>query len=373
MKILIIDSNYPINTRNSKIGDFLRHKQDVTVIISAWLRQGTLLSKEASGKEYIFEYPSKLGDRYSKVMNIFRYFKYLKKVNHIEKPDVLLCSHYDMLFLGYFLKKKGQILVYENLDVPTHSNSLVLKTLQAIEKFSLKKTDFMALASRFYVDLYSKFTKDILVLENIPNLNKNTEVAPDKVNNTIHNPDKIVISFIGGVRYVDILIKLITFSAAYKNVEIRIYGEGHESHILKSFLANEAYSHVKITGRYDYSEISNFYLISDYIWAVYPSDNHNVKYAISNKFHESLFFDRPGIYAKNTCLGQFVEHENIGLTVDYKDDESLKQLFDKIVEDKSIYNELLSSIAKYKEKNDVSWDQSMNEFYAVLVKLVGKK
>lgn len=358
MNILLIDSNDPINNRNLKFIESLSNYSDVKLVLATWNRigdKGEITYKV--NKQYIYQKKSKLGNRFRKLVNIFGYYFFIKKINNIEKPDIIIASHWDMLLLSSFIRTKNQFLVYENLDIPTHNNKLLLFTLQSLEKIALKKTDYIIHASRFYKQLYGFFTKEQQILENLPIFDNDRTILNTNIN------DKIIISFIGGIRYTDVLFKLIEEASKFDTIEIHLHGEGHESEKLQQFVMDNNFeNNVLITGKYNYNDISKFYQQSHLIWAVYPSNNFNVKYAISNKFHESIYFNVPGIYAKNTALGDFVKDNNIGLTVDDTNEGIYNLLYSIVKADVNI-DLLRENLRQFKLNDRNSWQDGIEFFY----------
>lgn len=73
-----------------------------------------------------------------------------------------------MLLLSSIFKKKSQILVYENLDIPSVPSKVLLAILKGVERLTLRNTDMIVFASRFYESLYKCEKYSHVVLENKP-------------------------------------------------------------------------------------------------------------------------------------------------------------------------------------------------------------
>ena len=155
MKILLIDSSYPINTRNNRlIVSLKRYLQNASIEYIAWNRDGREIAY--SDKEIcIYNVNSAYGNLLSKLFHLIGYYYFLRKNNNLKRPDVIIASHWDMLFLSSLMKKKEQILIYEDLDIPTARKNYLLKLLQRVETKALKKTDAIIFASRFFQPLYN--------------------------------------------------------------------------------------------------------------------------------------------------------------------------------------------------------------------------
>lgn len=349
MRVLLLDSAYPINTRNIKIlNSIKKHTTHCDVTICTWNRDGREISDNDKFNYETFNRKAQYGNPFKKLIQMFSYYKFLKKCNDKIKPTIIIASHWDMLILAFFFKLKYQKLIYEILDIPTASFSLVQNTLNFIERKCLSKTDALIFASRFYCDLYKDFTGKKIVLENLP--------LESNVSNIIkyqYVSDKFKISFIGKLRYFSVMKNLID-AVDNLDVEILFWGEGPDYNALKEY--SEGNSQIKFFGKYDYDYISDIYNLSDLVWAVYPSLDYNVKYAISNKYYECVKFKVPGIFAKNTHLGDFVDKEKIGYTVNPYSVADIKSLFQDILINKeknlSVKNNLLLS------KENKSWENN---------------
>ena len=110
---------------------------------------------------------------------------------------------------------------------------------------------------------------------------------------------------------------------------------------------------------------TNTFVGSDYdnvdvIWAVYPNKDFNVKYAISNKFFESIYLNIPGIYAKDTMLGDYVVKNNIGMVINPYDIQDIQQLLSN-VENGSINLIQMVENLKALALKQSSWDEDFEQ------------
>lgn len=348
-KILLIDSTYPINTRTNKIFKSLINEfGENNVFVIAWNRDGREIQNNQN--YYIFNKNAAYGNKIQKLFNLFSFKKYIKKVLKNNQFDVIIASHWETLMLSAQLKTNDKKLIYENLDLPTSYNKAILKILQRIEKMSLKKTDAIVFASRFFVPLYNSFKKEKFLLENKPD--KDIPI----LNCDPHESFNIV--FLGIIRYFDILKNLIDAIVELPNVNLYIWGEGPDYHKIKSYSDNK--ENIFVNGRYDNSQLSDIYKNADCVWAVYPNKDYNVKYAISNKFHESINLGRPCIYADKTELGNFVNSKGIGFIVNPYSVSDIKELLKKLSANKIVMKEAVKNLNLLKE-TESSWDEDIKK------------
>lgn len=326
LSFLILDSSFPINTRNKRIVQTLRaYYGDSAVNYVAWNRDERDIVDADEGM-MVYSAKSAYGNLFSKLAHMVGYYSFLKECNSKKNPKVIIASHWDMLFLAALMKKKSQYLIYENLDIPTAASLGIRKILEQIERWALKRTDAIVFASRFFKPLYASFSGEKFVLENKP-----LQIFPSP--SVAKNVENIIISYIGLVRYADILKNLIDAVRGRKNVFLYLHGEGQDLSELKKYAQD--CNNIKFTGRYEGNELPRLYAGADLVWAAYPNKDYNVKYAISNKFHESIAYHVPCVYAKETLLGDFVSEKNIGYVVDPYNVSDINRIIDYVLEHRS--------------------------------------
>lgn len=356
MRIALIDTAIPINTRNQKILNSLRRAiADVEIYVISWVRDGSCFSEQENYLVYNKE--SKYGSKWKKLHNLQGYSCFVKKTLVNLEPDVVIASHWDTLVLVPKKIAKNSILIYENLDVPTGPwpVRVIEKTL---ERNRLQDVDLIVHASRFFKELYSSKFKQI-VIENKTQF----EFTPKNV--YIHNP--LNISYIGLVRYRDILYNLIEAAKQLQDkIVVRICGGGQDLEEVKDYA--KSVNNVFFTGRYSFEEIPLLYTECDVVWAAYPNKDYNVKYAISNKFHESIMNRVPGIYSRNTKLGDYVEKEKIGYTVNPYSVNEIIDLIESIISDPDGIVRRSKKLSLFSE-NETTWDEDIK----VLARFISEK
>ena len=324
LNIVLIDDCFPINTRNRKIIDsFAQHYVDkAKVSVITWDRNNDY-SKELDGY-YVYTKSSEYGNKTRKLLNLWGYRRFCHATINALRPDVVIASHWNNLAMVPRLNRRRQMFIYENLDVPTEAY-ILRKASTLVEHWHMRRVDLTVHASRFFTKLYSPKKKQI-VLENKP-----TFQAPPPQEYAVHTPLRI--AFIGLLRYRDISKVLIDAVRNDNRFQLFFHGDGHASDYLK--VCAEGASNIFFTGRYAYEDVAKLYQQTDIVWAAYPNKDFNVKYAISNKFHESLVFGVPAVYADNTCLGDYVVEKHIGFAVDPYSVEAVKSLLETIFADQA--------------------------------------
>lgn len=344
---VIIDCSYPINNRNEKIKESIKKEfRGSPVYIITWDRENQ--HNDFPNDYFVYKQPAKLGNAVEKLKGMRGYKRFIQETLDKLNPTIIIASHWSNLILTAKLKKPGQILIYENLDIPTGSWP-VRKLSTYLEKRALKNTDLIIHASRFFKGLYKPEIAQ-LILENKPTFEATPKVKSGQSN--------FRIAYIGAVRYKEILINLIDAVKDISNVELFIHGSGEDLQALKEHA--EGIHNICFTGRYDYSQIIPLYQNADLIWAAYPNKDFDVIYAISNKFHETVNLGIPGIFSQKTKLGDYVEEHRLGFTVNPYSVEAIKSLINHNIEDKQQYNDIISSMASYRLTQS-TWDDNFKE------------
>lgn len=357
MKIVLIDCALPINTRNEKIlRSFAHYMPEAELHVITWAREtGKTVDNSVSGAEYhVYEKPSPLQNLPKKFMNMFGFKRYIGRQLRSLNPDIVIASHWSNLILTSGFMRRGQKLIYENLDVPTES-FIVRKLTEFFERISLLRTDFIVYASRFFEPLYSKRIPHY-VLENKPMF----DVCPIEARPI---EGKLKVAYIGSVRYLPIMHNLVDAVRGNSKIELLIHGSGPDLESIRQY--SDGLQNVHFTGRYSYDDIIRLYQAADVVWAAYPNKDYNVKYAISNKFHESLFVGVPCIYSDHTKLADFAVKHNIGLEVDPNSVESIAMVFDNLLSGKTDVSEIRRSMMQFQQQ-ETTWDEDFQQLLKML-------
>lgn len=343
----VIDCSIPINTRNQKIINSLKSEfKDSDIHVITWNREGLNLTEDRFFHAY--EKKATYADAKAKLKGLLGFRKYIHNTLEQINPNVIIASHWSNLMLVADAKKPNQILIYENLDIPTGSFP-VRQISRAIENWCLRKVDLIIHASRFFRPLYKQSVLQF-VIENKP------VFEPDRKKTPTGKPLKV--AFVGSVRYKDILMNLVDALKNNEDFELYFHGSGEDLDSMKEYCKDN--KNVFFTGKYNYSQIVSLYHQADVIWAGYPNKDYNVVYAISNKFHESLYVGVPCVYSINTELASFVKSNNIGFVVDPYNANDIKTLFNEIASGEIDIEAVKKSMEEF-QANESSWEKDFQQ------------
>ena len=350
MKILLVDECYPLNTRNTKLLNslcLLYPNSEIHVI--TWDRAGDFNIDgvdNSNWRWHLYSRPAKYGNKLQKLAGLFGYRSFCKREVAAVEPNVVIASHWNNLLMLPRLDNDKQMLIYENLDAPT-GPSFVRRILRRVE-YSYMSKALTIHSSRFYTAIYpSKYRQ--MVLENKPVFN----TAP--VDYSPQSPLRI--AYLGNIRYIDILKNLADAVRGDNSFILSYHGGGPDYDCLREYVSGV--SNISMTGPYKYEDIEQLYRNADVIWAAYPNRDFNVQYAISNKFHESLAYAIPAVYADKTRLGEYVSKSLLGCQVNPYSVEDIRSLLTELASDKGKLTHIHETLKK-QYQNESSWDEDFD-------------
>lgn len=347
MRILLVDECYPLNTRNTKIlKSFSSIYRDCEIHVLTWDRLSEYTREKEDGNMWewhIYTRHAVYGNKMQKLAGLFGYRSFCVRTIRKITPDIIVASHWNNLLMLPSIDYKKQMLIYENLDAPT-GPAFGRFLLNRIERFYMKKA-LTIHASRFYSLIYPRKYRQ-LVLENKPNIDaKAVGYSPGK---------PLRIAYLGNIRYLNILKNLADALRGDERFVLYYHGGGPDFLTLREYVSGE--SNIIMTGSYRYDDIEHLYANADIIWSAYPNRDFNVRYAISNKFHESLAYAVPAIYAGNTCLGEYASSNGLGFQVNPYDVESIRCLLNEIVSDSQRLVQMSASL-RHQYAEETSWQE----------------
>ncbi len=362
-KLLIMDTTHPINTRTERFKATLEKKYKVYVC--SWSRN---LNVNTSGLNDYFVFKTSIGygNQIKKLLYLPLFFYFCLKVSFEVKPKIIFASHWDSLLCAILIKLLfiGKIkIIYDCLDMPTTSNSLLQKILLKTEKICIRFTNLTVFASRYFKELYPQKINN-LIFENYPSKfileNQNLMPVWFKDKKLEDYKSKKNIAWIGVVRYFEILENIL-LSIQNTDYIFYVFGDGPDLDKLKDKVKElNMEEQVSFFGRYTSYDLEFIYGLSDLIWAAYPTNDFNAVYAISNKYFECSYFKKTPIISKCTKMAETLENNNnVILVNEYSPEEINKSIL-------SFYKS--TSFVKYEP--DLTWEDNENKFLKSIEEMI---
>ena len=305
MKVLIIAREFPVKHRDILISSLL--PQNFKTYYVTWNRHG----RTDIPTENTFVFTKKIKNLRSLkfLLIIKKYILFIDKIISEKNPQLLIISHYS-LYLPFLIlsKKKGIRVILDVHDLPSFNNIIPFKFVLFIEKLLIKNVSHIILASKYFKSFY--FNKRTFVIDNIPpskNLTtKSINIGEDAI---------IKIGFVGKLRYPDLYKLVMECVNNFDNLEFHFYGNGSAEEVLSDYCRELNSKNIFFHGVFNKNDLNKIYSKIDLLWACYPSNNYNVKYATSNKALESIFFKTPCVFSAGTLLAEDYKTNNIGFSI----------------------------------------------------------
>lgn len=138
--------------------------------------------------------------------------------------------------------------------------------------------------------------------------------------------ERLVISYVGNIQYIDYCMKLIKLVNEDDRYEFHFYGKDGGSMEVTNFIDYLNNPRIIMKGAFLPSQKAEIYKQSDLIFNCYGNENNIVKYAISNKFYDSAYYRRPLLVSPHTTMQRLTK--NFAYTMDFSHLNDLNELYD---------------------------------------------
>lgn len=295
-------------------------KYDVDVEVINWNRFGE--KENFNGKLYSFNYNIKNNKNYAiKIIAFIKYQKYILQVLKNNKYDkiIILCPQ-----TIYGIYRKILKLYKNNYLLDIRDYSIVNKDKRFINSI-IKNSYVTAISSEGYLRWLPKYSNKYILSHNI------TDISIE-YDNKIINRNNISVATIGSIRDYVGNSKVINELKNKKHIKIEFYGKGVDEEKLKEYSKNNNVENIYFYGAYQRENEYNIYKNIDIINA-YTEEINNLGFitALPNRIYNAAKFLKPIIVRKDTFLGDMVREFNLGIVVDLRKDNLVKEINDYII------------------------------------------
>lgn len=331
-KVILIRSNQILSsTRVEKYISFYKEK-DIEYQVFGWDRLNAGI--ECENTTYYRRRVGHITGGFKAAFNrIFWFFFIMRRLLAMKKEPVFIhACDIDSAFPVAIYKvffNKNVYLIFDVCDWLSHvlssnTHKIILHIIDRMERYTLNHADKIIICEeerRQQIKNNEKY--DILVLPNIP-MNENAHQIMQLYDEYKFDNDKLTLSYVGwlgGARFLDELLEV----AEKGMINLLIAGFGDTKLEEKCNKLN-GNGNVKYFGRVSHSKGLQIMYNSDAIFAMYCKVCSNHYYAAPNKYYEAMFLGKPIITTKGIIVGDKVEKDNIGYTIE----ESINDLISLI-------------------------------------------
>lgn len=289
-----------------------------------WNRVGIEENCPASDR-FGFDYPiDKVCSKSRKAIGYLGFRRYAKKILERKKYTkiVFLSGNCAVLLSDYILRHPEISYIVDIRDYFKEENRLYY----FIEKTVISRSTISVISSPGYRAFLP--AHNYLLAHNAPTFEDEQIVHFRESRKLNQGERKIVISYIGGVRFFSQDKKVLSFFANDKRYHIRYIGSGAKE--LQSYCDSECISNVELHDYFDPEETFSFYESTDMILNLYGNHTPLLDYALSNKLYYSAFLGLPILVCPDTYMEHISTSIGIGFVVDLEGDklDTLNRLYD---------------------------------------------
>ncbi|MBQ8272611.1 MAG: glycosyltransferase [Tidjanibacter sp.] len=244
-----------------------------------------------------------------------------------EKPTFIHACDLDTAFPAAVYKtlfNKKVYLIFDVFDWMSHTLSSnapkpILYITERMEHYTLKRSDKIIICEEERKrQIRNPELYDIIVLPNIPMVKDVDEIKKISDEYKFDNK-KLTLSYVGWFGHARFLEELLDV-AERGLVNLLIAGYGNKALEDKCNMLNEK-DNVKYFGRVPYGKGLEIMYNSDAIYAMYCKVSSNHYFAAPNKYYEVMLLGKPIITTKGIIIGDKVEKDDIGYTIEESIDD----------------------------------------------------
>lgn len=243
-----------------------------------------------------FELPLENGkSKIKKFSSMFRYSKFVQKCLYENEFDYCIVL---TTLLGVFLS---------NFLVKNYKNKYIFDIRDySYEGFKpyYKKVETVMSNSQINVISSPDFKTFLPNVESIVCHNM-TFKSKDNIHTFKKAKLPLKIGFVGTIRYANECEKVIESIGNNSNFEFHFYGMGTDEERLKLFCEQNKYKNVYFNGVFSSNQKDLIYENIDVIYNCYGNESPAVKYALSNKYYDALFYKKPILVNEDTSMARY--------------------------------------------------------------------
>lgn len=248
-----------------------------------------------------------------KVIPMLSYGAFVKKVLRKNKYDtvIVLTSLLGVLLESYLSKKYLKRYIFDIRDYSYEHIKWYYNKMDSL----MKNSALNVISSKEFMTFLPK--RKYRVIHNC-----NFEEIPQ--NAFKKKTGALRIEFVGVIRYFSECKKLLDKIKNNNRFIFSFHGSGSDAEKIQNYCIDEDIKNVEFHGRYSPSEKAEIIEHSDFIFNAYGNDRIEIRYALSNKYYDSIYYKKPLIVNPDTTMAE--ASKGIAFECDYEGDTASKLL-----------------------------------------------
>ncbi len=312
MKVAVIAFN------NLKFSPYISPYIDVLKKFNA---ETELIYPNRDGIDEVFNYckliPIKWDPRANKAANFISFRKaVIKQLSSVKYDFVIVLTTFPAVLLGGFLRRKYKNRYLVDVRDFTHENN---KIFYELEKKALKNAAMRVISSEGFKNFLPSY--DYCLCQNTSSAYRTGAKHFYSKNN-----GEIVVGYVGTIAYKEQCRKLIDLIKSDNRFSFYFYGNETGDGTIKRYVQNLKCDRIKYFGEYGPDEKGRILESVDVLFNVYGNDRPLLKYALSNKLYDSMYYKKPLLVSPDTAMQN--ESGEYSFAVDLDETKDLNGLYE---------------------------------------------
>lgn len=283
--------------------------------------QHNIHESSSAKRQYKFNYPIAYGQqKFKKIIGYIKFKIFATKIikqNNYERIIVLPTQTAILFFLLLTFKYKKKFII-DIRDYSGEKNIFIYFLVRILVKLS----GVAVITSPAYKTFLPNHS--YLVSHNITPIN--TELIKKFRKRKRFNKDKIIISCIGSIRFIEQFKKVINVFGNDNRYELYFIGRGSEN--LTNYCNENQINNVNLIGRFNKEKTLDYYLNTDIVMNLYGNNNPYLDYALSNKLYYAAQLGLPILVCPGTYIEQIALEYGFGFSFELEDNTMKDKLYD---------------------------------------------
>lgn len=273
----------------------IARKKGIDVDIIVWNRQNEEEHVEGAN---VIPCDLTLDSSVCKTIKFFYMIKYsrfvIKRLKKEKYDYVVVLTTLIGIFLGnYLIKNYNKRYIIDVRDYSYEHIQFYYNRLKNILSHSLLNI----ISSPSYISFLPK--NEFWVCHNLNFQDTGESVFEVKKNGPL------TIGFVGVIRYAREFKKILYSIKNDERMFFEFFGDGEDENELKRFCQENEIKNVKFNGKFFQSQKDEIYSKIDVIYNCYGNETDNVRYALSNKLYDALYYKKPILVNSSTSMAKF--------------------------------------------------------------------
>lgn len=269
------------------------NENNIAYDVILWNRYGIDENIEGCKKIHSFDYT--LFDTKNLIKKVFPMLAYRNFVLKTLKQNnysklVVLSSLPGVLIEKYLLKKKQNKYIFDIRDYSYENIGWYYKKMKSVMKNSAINVISSPEFKTFLPD------EETVLMHNC-----SFETLSDK--KFVKSKKNVLsVAFVGAIRYAEECKKFLVKIKNNPRIVFRFYGRGEDEGLLKDFCIQSKIDNVEFYGEYQPNEKERIINDNDLLFNAYGNETTEVKYALSNKYYDAMYYKKPLIVNSQTAM-----------------------------------------------------------------------